>query len=270
MPSVIYKQSQVAVKYLRSLMDAKVFDNPKDHEVLARLIGYCSGGEKQACILDFFAGSCSTAEAVMLLNKEDGGKRRFIMVQLPEPIDAKSAAFKAGYRTIADLGRARIKRAGEKINGERAGELDLQGQVAADVGFKAYSLSMSNFKVWEGNVSDAEMGEQIEMYVDHLSKASSPEDVLCELLLKSGFPLITKVNSTRIAGKEVFAIEDVLICLEKEITPELIDAVAEANPLQVICLDEAFKGNDQLKANAVQTFKARALAEECEIVFRTV
>ena len=201
MPSVIYKQSQVAVKYLRSLMGAKVFDNPKDHEVLARLIGYCSGGDRQACVLDFFAGSCSTSEAVMLLNGEDGGKRRFIMIQLPEPIDAKTAGLKAGYRTIADLGRARIKRAGERINSERASELDLQGQVAVDLGFKAYSLSRSNFKVWEGDISDVELGEQIEMHVDHLSKASSPEDVLYELLLKSGFPLTTKVKSTRIVRK---------------------------------------------------------------------
>jgi adenine-specific DNA-methyltransferase len=271
MPSVIYKQSQVAVKYLRSLMGAKVFDNPKDHEVLARLIGYCSGGDRQARVLDFFAGSCSTSEAVMLLNREDGGKRRFIIVQLPERIDEKSAAFNAGYRTIADLGRARIKRAGEKINSDRVSEFDLQGQAPADVGFKAYSLSRSNFKIWEGDISDAELDGQIEMHVDHLSKTSSPEDVLYELFLKSGFPLETKFKSIQLAGKEVFAVGDggLLICLEKEITPELIDAMAETNPLQVICLDEAFKGNDQLKVNAVQTFKSRALTEESEIVFRT-
>ena len=110
------------------------------------------------------------------------------------------------------------------------------------------------------------------MHVDHLSDASSPEDVLYELLLKAGFPLTTAVKKVKMADKTVFSIEDgaLLICLEKEITPELIDALAEANPLQVICLDEAFKGNDQLKANAVQTFRARAEAEESEIVFKTV
>ena len=99
-----------------------------------------------------------------------------------------------------------------------------------------------------------------------------PSDILYELLLKSGFPLTTKVEKLNIAGKEVYSIEEgaLLICLEKELTQALIDALAETNPLQVICLDEGFKGNDQLKANAVQTFKARAQAEESEIVFKTV
>ena len=116
------------------------------------------------------------------------------------------------------------------------------------------------------------LGEQIEMHIDHLSAASTAEDVLYELLLKAGFPLTTKVKSIKLVGKEVFSIEDgsMLICLEKEITPALVDALAEENPLQVVCLDEGFKGNDQLKANAVQTFRARAEAEESEIVFKTV
>jgi adenine-specific DNA-methyltransferase len=110
------------------------------------------------------------------------------------------------------------------------------------------------------------------MHVDHLSPASSAEDVLYELLLKAGFSLTTNVEAVEAAGQEVFSVENgaLLICLEKEITPALVDALAEANPLQVICLDEGFKGNDQLKANAVQTFKARAQAEESEIVFKTV
>ena len=99
-----------------------------------------------------------------------------------------------------------------------------------------------------------------------------PDDIVHEILLKAGFPLSTKVETITLAGSDVFSIEDgaLLICLEKEITAELVDALANANPLQVICLDEGFKGNDQLKANAVQTFKARAQAEESEIVFRTV
>ena len=142
------------------------------------------------------------------------------------------------------------------------------------LGFQSFSLSQSNFRTWDGDATgDADrLGEQIEMHIDHLSEAGSAEDVLYELLLKAGFSLTTKVKRIEMMGKQVFSIEDgaLLICLEKEITPELIDALAEANPLQVICLDEGFKGNDQLKANAVQTFRARAQAEESEIVFRTV
>jgi adenine-specific DNA-methyltransferase len=110
------------------------------------------------------------------------------------------------------------------------------------------------------------------LHVGNLSRPYNAEDVLYELLLKAGFPLSIKAREIRMADKQVFSIADgsLLICLDGEITPELIDALAEANPLQVICLDEAFKGNDQLKANAVQTFKARAQAEESEIVFKTV
>jgi adenine-specific DNA-methyltransferase len=127
-----------------------------------------------------------------------------------------------------------------------------------------------DFFAGSGTTAHAVMGLNEED--DHLSPASSAEDTLYELLLKSGFLLTTKVEITEMAGKQVFSVQDgaLLICLEKDITPELIDALAEANPLQVICLDEGFKGNDQLKANAVQTFKARAQAEESEIVFRTV
>jgi adenine-specific DNA-methyltransferase len=136
-----------------------------------------------------------------------------------------------------------------------------------------FKLDRSNFKIWDGQAdTDDDLKRQIEMHIDHLSPDSTAEAVLYELLLKAGFPLTTKVKAVEMVGKRIFSIEDgaLLICLEKEITPELIDALAEANPLQAICLDEAFKGNDQLKANAVQTFKARAEAEESEIVFKTV
>lgn len=273
MPSVIYKQSQVAVKYLRSLMGNKVFDNPKDHEVLARIIEYCTNGSKDVCVLDFFAGSCSTAEAVIALNKIDGGRRRFIMVQLPEVCEENSSAFKAGYKTIADIGRDRIRRVASKVNEEKASELDLENRATLDAGFKAFCLARSNFKIWDtAAIPETDLGTQIEMHVEHLSVESDPEDILYELLLKAGFPLTTSVRPVGIEGKNVFSVDEgaLLICLEREITSDLIDALAEANPLQVICLDEAFKGNDQLKANAVQTFKARAQAEESEIVFKTV
>jgi adenine-specific DNA-methyltransferase len=161
----------------------------------------------------------------------------------------------------------------KKIEGEREAKLNLDGGDKLDLGFRVLKLDRSNFQVWEGNASSFdETGKQLEMHVDHLSDVSSAEDVLYELLLKAGFMPTTRVKTITFAGKQVFSIEGgaLLICLEKEITSELIDALAEANPLQVICLDEGFKGNDQLKTNAVQTFKARAQAEESEIVFRTV
>jgi len=246
--------------------DDRVFSFPKPTSLIRRMI-QLGGNQPDAIVLDFFAGSASTAHAVMAANKADGGKRKFIMVQLPEPTDRKD------FTTIADIAKERIRRAARQISDESGSQLDLRGDGKLDLGFKVFKLDRSNFKVWDGETTvEDELGRQIEMHIDHLSDASSAEDVLYELLLKAGFPLTTGVTTVTVAGKQIFSIESgaLLICLEKEITPELIDALAETNPLQVICLDEGFKGNDQLKTNAVQTFKARAQAEESEIVFKTV
>lgn len=228
---------------------------------------------KNDVVLDFFAGSATTAHAVMELNKEDGGNRKFIMVQLPEPTDEKSEAFSAGYKNIADLSKERIRRAAKKIEEEKNGQLDFDGNANRDLGFRVFKLDKSNFRIWEGDIEKVENLEQrLFDHVDHINATSTPEDILYELLLKSGFPLAIKVEKMTLAGKDVFSIEDgaMLICLDKNLTQEVIDAIADASPLQVIFLDEGFKGNDQLKANAAQTFKARAREEESEIIFRTV
>ncbi len=261
-----------AARDLRDLFDGKkVFDYPKPVALLKRMIQIAPNASDEDIILDFFAGSCATAQAVLELNREDGGNRRFIMVQLPERTEPGTESHEAGYSTVAEIGRDRIRRF---LASSDSGGKDLLQQEPAKsrLGFKAFSLAVSNFKIWDGGTGEADLREQIELHIDHLSDASSPEDILYELLLKSGFPLTTKVQAIRMAGKQVFAVEDgvLLICLEKEITADLIDALADANPLQVICLDEGFKGNDQLKANAVQTFKARAASQESEIVFKTV
>ena len=246
-----------------------VLNSVKPTRLLRRAMQIGTNVAEDDIILDFFAGSASLGHAVMNQNAEDGGTRKFILVQLPEVLPAEEQKAK----TIADLGKSRIRRAAKEITEERDGKLDLEGGSNLDLGFKVFKLDRSNFKIWDGDaaVSD-DLAEQLEMHVDHVSDVSTPEYILYELLLKAGFPLTTKVETVELVGKPVFSIEDgaLLICLEKEITSELIDAMAEANPLQVICLDEGFKGNDQLKANAVQTFKARAQSEESEIVFRTV
>lgn len=255
---------------IRDLLGAQVFDFPKPSELMRRLVEQLSGDGD--IVLDFFAGSGSLAHGVMLQDQADESHRRWILVQLPEPCDENTEAAKAGYKNIVEIGRERVRRAAKKIGDQIASELDVNNS-KADLGFKALRLDRSNFKVWDGESASGQgLAQQIEMHIDHLLDASSAEDVLYELLLKAGFSLATKCTVLNVAGSEVFSIEDgaLLICLEKEITPELIDALAEANPLQVICLDEGFKGNDQLKANAVQTFRARAEAEESEIVFRTV
>lgn len=247
------------------LLGEKLFDFAKPVAALKEVCRQSTSVDGNDIILDFFAGSCTTAQAVLELNDEDGGNRSFIMVQLPERLNENK------YATIAEIGRERIRR----VIAERESGAELINQDrAACLGFKSFRLDRSNFKLWDGDTAGNidGLGTQIEMHIDHLLESSSAEDVLYELLLKAGFPLTTKVKAIKLAGKDVFSVEDgaLLICLEKEITSELIDALAESNPLQVICLDEGFKGNDQLKANAVQTFRARAEAEESEIVFKTV
>ena len=256
---------------ISDLFGFRPMDFPKPAGLVREIVEQGAGNKD--IVLDFFSGSCTTAQAVMELNQKDGGDMQYIMVQLPEPCDKESEAYTRGLKTIADIGKERIRLAAKKISEEHESQLALDGSDKLDLSFKAFKLDLSNFKVWDGDVAaGAGLAEQLEMHVDHVSDASGPEDILYELLLKAGFPLTTKVETVDLAGKPVFSIEDgaLLICLEKEITSELIDAMAEANPLQVICLDEGFKGNDHLKANAVQTFKARAQSEESEIVFRTV
>ncbi len=256
---------------IKKLFSGKsLFSYPKPTDLLKLFV--CLSN-KDDIILDFFAGSATTAHAVMQLNAEDGGKRTYICVQLPEPVDEKSEAFTEGYQTIADIAKERIRRASGKIAEEQNGTLDLNEHGAPDLGFKVFKLAPSNFKLWEGDVEKIEnLEQQLFEHVDHVNNSSSTEDILYELLLKSGFPLTTHVQKLSLAGKEVFSIAEgaLLICLDKELTQEVIDAIADADPVQVICLDEGFKDNDQLKANAVQTFKARAQREESEIVFRTV
>jgi adenine-specific DNA-methyltransferase len=244
-----------------------LFITPKPVALMKRILQIGTSGKEPEVVLDFFAGSATIAHALLEKNADDGGNRTFICVQLPEYMDSDMKS------TIADTAKERIRRAAKKVRDGKDGELALKGKENSDLGFKVFRLDRSNFKVWNSNVTaDDELGKQIVMHVDHLSPASSAEDVLYELLLKAGFSLTTNVEAVEAAGQEVFSVENgaLLICLEKEITPALVDALAEANPLQVICLDEGFKGNDQLKANAVQTFKARAQAEESEIVFKTV
>ena len=245
------------------LLGEKLFDFAKPVPALKEICRQSTTTGDNVIVLDFFAGSCTTAQAVMELNREDGGNRNFIMVQLPEPLNG------GRYPTIAAAGRERIRRAIADIATEESDLLTSTDHTRA-FGFRAFKLDRSNFKIWDGETT-GDIGHQITMHIDHLL-AGGPEDVLYELLLKAGFPLSTNVQTMEMTGKQVFSVEDgaLLICLEREITSELIDALAEANPLQVICLDKGFKGNDQLKANAVQTFKARAQAAETEIVFRTV
>lgn len=269
MPSVIYKQSQVSVKYLRKLLDGKIFDNPKDHEILGRLVRYCVLPSEDAIVLDFFAGSGTTGEAVFRANLEDDGSRRFILVQLPEPVKEKSTAYKLGYHTITEITRERVRRVITKLNKADADKLDLEGSTKQDRGFRAFRLSSSNFKIWDANqaATDPErLAEQLQLYADNVEGQREQVDILFELILKAGLPLSSKVEQIQVEGKPVYAIAagQFLICLEDPITQEVLRGMMARAPLQILCLDAAFQGNDPLKTNTVLEAKSHG------ITFRTV
>ena len=253
---------------IEEIFESRVIEFPKPSVLMREFV--LQGTGEDDIILDFFSGSATNAAAVIDLNKEDGGNRKFIMVQLPEPTDENSEAHKAGYKTIADIGKERIRRVIKRIQEEQKQKKDLFSgdKPKLDLGFKVFKLQPSNFKLWNDQVvkeKDA-IKNQLEMFVEHINPKSSQEDILYELLLKSGFPLITKIEQLAMADKSVFSIDEgaMLICLEKDLTPEAIKAMAEKKPVRVVCLDEGFHGNDQLKTNAVQIMKSR------DIKFRTV
>lgn len=258
-------------KYFGSI----IFDTPKPVPYIQEALKIATRGSD--IILDFFAGSGTTAHAVLDLNKEDGDSRKFICVQLPELCIEDSEAFKAGYKTISAIGKERIRRVIKKIkeeqaqNGRKEKSLFEEGKnpMSQDLGFKVFKLTQSNFKVWDAETEPKKeaVEKQLELHVDHINPKSSQEDILFELLLKAGFELTTKIEKVTMAGKTVYSIEGglMLICLEKELTKEVIKAMAEKRPSRVICLDQGFAGNDQLKTNAVQIMKSKGVED-----FRTV
>lgn len=284
--------NQEAKREVNSIFgDKALFDTPKPVRLINQMLKLNEGSDYIS--LDFFAGSATTAHATLDLNIQDSGNRKFILVQLPEPCPLDSEAFKAGYKTISDIGKERIRRVIKKFNMKQAGELPFDVAVPQDFGFKVLKLDKSNFKQWQKldpTTPPEKIEKQLELFVEHIEPKASQEDLLYEILIKAGFMPTTKVSilelkDGKLSGNDektslqqsslnVFSVENgaLLLCLEKTITKELIDAVADCEPMQFICLDAAFNGNDQLKANAVQTFAARNMQREKhnQIVFKTV
>lgn len=265
-----YQNGRNEIKELFS--DSDIFEYPKPTFIIKKCIKMLDNG-REDIILDFFAGSGTTAQSVMELNREDGGNRKFICVQLPEPIDKNSAAFKvAKCKTIADIATKRIRLAAKKIESEQSGQLSIHGD-PIDLGFKTFKLTFSNFKIWNGKTGNAkELEERLFDYIDHIYASAKPEDILYELLLKSGFMLTTNIKEQKVSDGKIYSVENdsLIICLEKQVTIKLMEAIAEKDPAQVICLDKAFNGNDQLKTNSLQTFKSHARLKQNTVIFRTV
>jgi adenine-specific DNA-methyltransferase len=261
-PSSEVGHTDEARKEIREIFGSQtVYDTPKPSRLIRRILEIAAG--RDGLVFDFFAGSGTTAQAVLDLNNQDGGRRKFILVQLPEPIDQEA------YRTIADITKERVRRVIKKLDEADNGKLKLDDSTPQDRGVRVYRLAESNFTTWDAQVThDPEtVARQLELHVDHIRDGRSPDDIFCELLLKSGFPLTTPVQSLTLAGKTVYSVAAgaLLICLEPQLTLELIRAMADKKPERVVCLDEGFDGNDQLKANAVQTFKTKGVTS-----FKTV
>lgn len=207
----------------------------------------------EGIFLDFFAGSCTTAHAGLDLNKQDNGNRKFICVQLPEKCDEKSEAFKAGYKTIADIGKERMRRVIKKIKDSENGKLSFE-KTKQDLGFKVFKLQASNFKTWRGdNIKDGKQLErQMQLHLDPVKIDAIEENMLFELLLKSG----RNLNSTIKNANDYYRINDgeMVIALSR-IDAKIIDSILEDKPQVFITLDRLFKNNDQLKTNTLLQMK---------------
>ena len=253
--------SQDATKEVKDLFDGiAYFDYPKPVKLIKQLVSLCTDGND--IILDFFSGSGTTAHAVMQLNAEDGGNRRWICVQLPELTDEKSEAYKAGYRTIADIARERIRRAGAKLRADQADKL-ASCDAPLDLGFRAYRVSDSNFKQWNELVSNPEeIRQQALANLDPLEEGTTDDDLLTELLLKRGVsPLV------QIERRDNFCFipsEKLAICLAHSMTEEQFTTVLAAKPSSIILLDRAFGGDINLKVNLL--LQAERQGVEVEVV----
>lgn len=252
-------------KELEALMSGKFFDFPKPVSLIKRALSIIIDNEETTGLfLDFFAGTAPTAQAIMELNREDGGNRKYICVQLPELCDGNSEAYKAGYKTIADIAKERIRRAGAKICKEieseqekRNGQLDFedaQQLKIPDLGFKVFKLADSNFKQWRkirGSETEAWQQQMME-FIDPVAENATVSNMVYELLLKSGKDLNSAIEHKNgyytVNGRE-------LILMLESATQETVNAVLAAQPEKVIALDRLFEGNDQLKTNTVLQMK---------------
>jgi len=232
---------------------AKYFAFPKPTGFIKPLLSIGTTSIEDDIILDFFAGSCTTAHAVLARNKEDGGNRKFICVQLPEKCAEDSEAFKAGYKTIAEIGKERIRRVIKKIQEEQDGKLDLDGNGDKDLGFKVFKLKESNFKIWRSNIeTEEELIAQMQKHLEPLDEHAKTEDVLYELLIKSGVQLTAKIKEKN--GYILVNDNEIALMLEKT-DDKIIKQIIALRPQKVFTLDRLFKNNDKLKTNTALQMK---------------
>jgi adenine-specific DNA-methyltransferase len=245
-------------KEMAELFSSKIFVHSKPSKLVKNILNISTKDDD--IILDFFSGSGTTGHATLELNKEDGDSRKFICVQLPEKTEENSEAYKVGYKTIADLGKERIRRVIKKIKceqeakkKEKAGKLDFGDEKEVqnlDLGFKVFKLKSSNFKIWRGNKFEngEQLEKQLDAFTDPIKEGSEEENMLYELLLKSGFDL----NSNLQHKGDFYVVNDneMVVALSK-ISEAIVKEIISLQPSKCIVLDKLFVGNDQLKTNTV-------------------
>lgn len=256
--------TQEATQELRNLLEIPAFDFPKPVRLLKRMVALAT--RDNDIILDFFSGSATTAHAVMQLNAEDGGNRRYILVQLPEVCDENSEAYKAGYKNICEIGKERIRRSGKKLT-ETNGQMQLGDaeKELFDIGFKVYKLDTSNLKTWDSTPIE---NDQLDILYDRMNQMISrvkPDrsdmDMVSEIMLKLGVPLTYPVGRTELNGKAVYAISAdclLLICLAGNIQPADVDAMADYAPAKVIIARDSFTDNTAM-ANAYYILRDKGI-----------
>ena len=256
-----------ATRWLIELMGTKTFDTPKPISLIKRMLKLFTHFDKDAIILDFFGGSSTTAHAVFEMNLDDSGNRKFILIQLPEEIDSKLEAFNAGYKNICEIGKERIRRAGDKIVSENK---DREKIGDLDIGFKVLKLDSSNIKKWNPNYDKLEQSfdDMLENFVSNRTE----EDVVYEIMLKYGIDLTYPVEEKVIEGKKVFSIGvgALIICLDKDITLDVIEGIVNikkelsSEVCRVVFKDNGF-ANDSVKTNAIQILRRNNIKEVMSI-----
>lgn len=237
--------AESAKKELSSLVDNHGFETVKPVDLIKRLIFHST--DKDSIILDFFSGSATTAHAVMQLNAEDGGNRKFIMIQLPEVCDEKSEAYKAGYKNICEIGKERIRRAGAKI---RADKLDAQ---EIDAGFKVFKLDTSNLVTWDSapieNQDIMTLLNRLNAMTNSVKPDRTDMDVVAEIMLKMGVPLDIRVTKIDVNGKAAYAVGDylLLICLAENVTAEDMEKLCDLAPGKLVIAESSFADTSAMR-----------------------
>lgn len=263
--------SQDGTKDFGTLFDNKIFSFPKPVQLLRFLIKSSTNFSKDSIILDFFSGSATTAHAVMQINAEDGGNRKFIMVQLPEQTDEKSEAYKVGYKNICEIGKERIRRAAKKVKDEKRRKAEKDGIFAnfkdtQDYGFRVYRLADSNMQEVYYRPQDYTQ-ESLNMFADNIKPDRTADDLLSQVMLDWGLPLSYKIEQINIGGKKMFRIaqNSLIACFDTGIDEAFAKFIAQEKPLRVVFRDSGF-ASDTAKINVQQLLKQLSPETEMKVI----